>query len=145
MARLISGKVKKVPATEVSADRYDFIQLSETEPDLGVPAQSGYVLASDTLGERYWIPAVGATGASGAQGSTGATGAQGSTGATGIQGSTGVIGATGSTGPQGATGAGSTGATGPTGDQYSTTSATSLTIGTGTQSYCFKHYDWFSD
>ena len=83
MARLISGKVKKVAPTDVSADRYDFIQLSETEPDLGVPAASGYVLASTTAGVRSWVqPAAGATGATGAPGATGA----GTTGATGVQG-----------------------------------------------------------
>ena len=68
MARLISGKVKKVPPTEVSADRYDFIELAETEPDLGIPAFSGQVLASDTLGNRSWVNSSGATGATGATG-----------------------------------------------------------------------------
>ena len=104
MARLISGKVKKVAPTDVSADRYDFIQLSETEPDLGVPVASGYVLASTTAGVRSWVPQT--------AGATGATGA---------------------TGPAGATGAGATGATGVQGDRYSTTSATSLLIGVGTK------------
>lgn len=104
MARLISGKVKKVAPTDVSADRYDFIQLSETEPDLGVPVASGYVLASTTAGVRSWV-----------QQSAGATGAQGATG------------------PAGATGAGATGATGVQGDRYSTTSVTSLLIGVGTK------------
>ena len=74
MSKLISGKIKKVPPTEVSADRYDFIQLSETEPDLGVPAVAGYVLSSDTTGDRSWIaPGLGATGPTGATGVTGAT------------------------------------------------------------------------
>jgi hypothetical protein len=54
MARLLSGRVKKVPPTEVSSERYDFIELSETEPDLGVPPVSGYVLSSDTVGNRTW-------------------------------------------------------------------------------------------
>ena len=139
MTKLISGRVKKVPATEAAADRYDFIDLANTEPDLGVPADNDYVLASDVNGVRTWIPSTlgatgpqGATGAIGAtgMGATGATGAEGATGigATGPQGATGVVGATG----QGATGA--TGSTGPQGDRYSTTSTTSLLIGTGSKS-----------
>lgn len=55
MAKILSGKVKKIPPTEVSPGRYDFIQLSETEPDLGVPGEDGYILSSDTDGNRQWI------------------------------------------------------------------------------------------
>jgi len=55
MAKILSGKVKKIPSTEVSDDRYNFIQLSETEPDLGVPSSNGYVLSSDTNGNRQWV------------------------------------------------------------------------------------------
>lgn len=55
MAKILSGKVKKIPPTEVSAGRYDFIQLSETEPDLGTPSTNGYVLTSDTAGNRSWV------------------------------------------------------------------------------------------
>lgn len=55
--RIKSGKVKKIASTAVSADRYNFIQLSETEPDLGVPAATGYVLTSDTFGTRSWVTA----------------------------------------------------------------------------------------
>jgi hypothetical protein len=55
--RIKSGKVKKIAPTAVSADRYNFIQLSETEPDLGVPSSTGYVLTSDTLGNRSWVAA----------------------------------------------------------------------------------------
>jgi hypothetical protein len=88
----------------------------------------------------------GPTGATGVQGATGigATGLTGSTGSTGLTGSTGSTGLTGSTGPQGATGPiGASGATGPTGatgatglpgDIYSTTSVTTLVIGTGSKS-----------
>ena len=53
-SRMKSGKVRKISPTAVSADRYNFIQLSETEPDLGVPAQSGSVLVSTTAGVRSW-------------------------------------------------------------------------------------------
>jgi hypothetical protein len=79
----------------------------------------------------------GATGSTGPQGPAGDTGPNGGQGATGPQGTAGVTGATGPTGSNGADGAtgptGPTGSTGPVGDRYSTTSATSLTIGTGSQ------------
>jgi hypothetical protein len=55
MSKILSGKVKKIPSTAVSADRYNFLQLSEAEPDLGVPAVTGYILTSDTSGNRSWI------------------------------------------------------------------------------------------
>lgn len=54
MSKILSGKVKKVSSTEVSADRYNFLQLSEAEPDLGVPASSGYALVSADDGTRSW-------------------------------------------------------------------------------------------
>ena len=50
-----SGKVKTTLPTAVSADRYSFIQLSDAEPNLGVPAQNNYVLASQTDGTRSWV------------------------------------------------------------------------------------------
>ena len=55
MSKILSGKVKKIPATAVSADRYNFLQLSEAEPDLGVPSANGYILTSDTSGNRSWV------------------------------------------------------------------------------------------
>jgi hypothetical protein len=55
MAKTISGKVAKIPSTQVSPDRYDFIELAETEPDLGVPSTDGYVLSSNTDGTRSWV------------------------------------------------------------------------------------------
>ena len=55
MAKTVSGKVKKTPPSEVSPERYDFIELAETEPDLGVPSTNGYVLASAADGTRSWI------------------------------------------------------------------------------------------
>jgi hypothetical protein len=50
-------------------------------------------------------------------------------------GATGSLGATGPLGSTGATGLGATGATGVQGDKYSTTSSTSLTIGTGNKTF----------
>lgn len=55
MANILSGKVKKIPPSQVSADRYNFLKLSEAEPDLGVPSIAGYVLSSDAAGNRTWI------------------------------------------------------------------------------------------
>ena len=56
MTKLISGRVKKIPSANVSASRYDFIRLSETEPDLGVPAANGYILTANVDGTRHWVP-----------------------------------------------------------------------------------------
>ena len=55
MAKTVSGKVKKTPPSQVSDTRYDFIELAETEPDLGVPTTNGYVLASNADGTRSWV------------------------------------------------------------------------------------------
>jgi len=86
---------------------------------------------------------IGATGATGIQGPVGSTGLQGATGLTGPTGPQGATGLTGSTGPIGSTGlTGATGPTGPqgasgqagaTGDKFSTTSTSSITIGTGSK------------
>jgi hypothetical protein len=54
MFKLLSDRVKKTPPTEVSSDRYSWLALDETEPDLGVPAESNYVLTSTTAGIRSW-------------------------------------------------------------------------------------------
>jgi hypothetical protein len=61
MARLLSGKIKVTPYAGLSTDRYEFIQLSETEPNAGLPGVDGYVLASDTNGNRFWRSAPGAS------------------------------------------------------------------------------------
>lgn len=55
MAKNLSGKVKKIPSAQVTADRYEFLELAAAEPDLGVPYQNGYVLSSTTNGQREWI------------------------------------------------------------------------------------------
>ena len=62
MTKLISGRVPKITCANVSAERYQFIGLAETEPDLGLPAVSGYVLSSDTSGNRIWVDAASASG-----------------------------------------------------------------------------------
>lgn len=55
MSRLVSSKVKKIPPSQVSESRYDFLQLSEAEPDLGAPSENGYLLVSQSDGTRSWI------------------------------------------------------------------------------------------
>ena len=117
MSKLLSGKVRKIPPTEVTEDRFEFLELGQAEPDLGVPPSPGLFLSSDEEGNRSWQEGIGATGATGPQGLTG------DRGATGLQGG---IGATGAEGPTGATGL-----EGPMGDRYSTQSSSTLTIGTG--------------
>ena len=55
MSKILSGKVRKIPSTDVSDTRYNFLSLSEAEPDLGVPQYDGYVLVSSADGTRSWI------------------------------------------------------------------------------------------
>jgi hypothetical protein len=55
MTKLISGRVHKVPSANVSAERYQFLEISEAEPDLGLPSQLGQVFTSDLSGNRYWV------------------------------------------------------------------------------------------
>ena len=58
MTKLISGRVAKIPSANVSTDRREFIDLAETEPDLGLPSVAGWVLSSDLTGNRSWIDPV---------------------------------------------------------------------------------------
>ena len=61
MTKLISGRVAKVSSANVSADRYEFLDVSQAEPDLGLPPVSGWVLAANTNGTRFWVDPVSAT------------------------------------------------------------------------------------
>jgi hypothetical protein len=51
----ISEKVIKTPSTEADPNRYEFLDLSNAEPDLGVPTMNNAISASDTSGDRSWI------------------------------------------------------------------------------------------
>jgi hypothetical protein len=51
----LSGKVAKVPSTQSDPDRYQYIDLSNTEPDLGVPTMSNAISTSSTTGQRVWV------------------------------------------------------------------------------------------
>ena len=51
----LSGKVVKTPSTEADPDRYDFIDLGNAEPDLGVPTMENAISTSTTTGRRVWV------------------------------------------------------------------------------------------
>jgi hypothetical protein len=56
---LFSGRVKKIRPNKVSEERYEFLKLSEAEPDLGIPSttdssNSKRFLLTDKDGTRYW-------------------------------------------------------------------------------------------
>lgn len=60
---LFSGRVKKVKPADVSKQRYDFLKLSEAEPDLGVPETTDSsdvrrILLTDKDGNRYWSDSI---------------------------------------------------------------------------------------
>ena len=65
MARLLSGRVKVTSPTGVTTDRYQYLGLEQAEPNLAVPSSDGWVLASDTAGNRFWRAAPGASAISG--------------------------------------------------------------------------------
>lgn len=51
----LSGKVEKTPSTEADPDRYQFIDLSNAEADLGVPNLNNAIATSTTTGKRVWV------------------------------------------------------------------------------------------
>lgn len=51
----LSGKVAKTPSTEADPDRYEFLDLGNAEPDLGVPTMDNAISTSTTTGERAWV------------------------------------------------------------------------------------------
>ena len=53
-SRLFSGKVKKITGANLDAARHEFLDVSQAEPDLGIPAQDSSVLVGDTTGTRTW-------------------------------------------------------------------------------------------
>ena len=85
----VSGRITKTPPSEVSDERYEFITLSETEPDLGVPGANGYILTSDEDGVRTWIDGSTIFGPQGIQGIQGIQGTLGTQGTQGLQGTKG--------------------------------------------------------
>jgi hypothetical protein len=74
MGKLSSGRVKRTPQTGITSDRYEFLGLSQAEPNLGdplvglssiganpIPVGSYYQLSAigEKVGERYWSTPVG--------------------------------------------------------------------------------------
>ena len=57
-SRLLSGKVKKLTGTRLDGSRYEYLDVSQAEPDLGLPAVDGSVLISLTTGTRIWSNAL---------------------------------------------------------------------------------------
>lgn len=108
-------------------------------------AYGGLVGGTGPQGATGESGATGASGIAGVNGATGATGLgiDGATGATGVTGATGASGSPGgATGPSGATGfdgatgaTGLAGSTGATGIGYNLTSASTVSIGTGTKTF----------
>jgi hypothetical protein len=66
MAKYLSGRIKRVPQSQLTDDRYQSLALNQAEPNIGDPAVPGatipvgqqYQLISvlNYPGERYWIP-----------------------------------------------------------------------------------------
>ena len=54
-SRLFSGKIKKLGSTKLTADRYEYLDTSQAEPDLGSPNLNGSVLTGSTsTNVRSW-------------------------------------------------------------------------------------------
>jgi hypothetical protein len=120
-SRLTSGRIKKTTGASLSPDRYEFLDLSNAEPDLGIPNVDDSILIGDVDGSRAWVDIASYAeefkGYTGSQGEIGYTGSQGDLGYTGSQGDIGYTGSAGADGFVGADGAdGATGFTGSQGD-----------------------------
>jgi hypothetical protein len=53
-SRLLSGKIKKKKGSQLTTDRYNYLDVSQAEPDLGLPSSNNAVLLSNTDGSRRW-------------------------------------------------------------------------------------------
>ena len=51
----LSGRVEKTPSTEADPNRYEFLDLQNAEPDLGVPTTNNAIATSGTNGQRVWV------------------------------------------------------------------------------------------
>ena len=66
MPKYLSGRVPRTPQSGITSDRYEFIGLEQTEPNLGDPVFPGaptptgqqyqLVAVESNQGERYWVP-----------------------------------------------------------------------------------------
>jgi hypothetical protein len=123
-SRLVSGRIKKTTGDELSADRYEFLDLANAEPDLGIPSIGESILVGDIDGTRSWVDIATYSeefkGFTGSQGEIGFTGSQGAAGFAGSAGTDGIIGMDGYTGSQGFTGSQGAGFTGSQGERGDT-------------------------
>jgi hypothetical protein len=53
-SRLLSGRIKKKTGSSLSSTRYVYLDLSEAEPDLGLPTTNSSVLLGNIDGSRRW-------------------------------------------------------------------------------------------
>jgi hypothetical protein len=106
--RLLSGKKKKLTGADLSAERYDYLDVSNAEPDLGLPPVDNSILIGDLDGSRTWIDIIDYAeefkGYTGSQGDIGFAGSAGEVGFTGSAGTSGSDGTSGSAGEPGYTG-----------------------------------------
>ena len=65
MIKYLSGRVKRTPQDRLSADRYDYLDVKQAEPNLADPATSPPVPSGAQYqlvavpgypGKRYWVP-----------------------------------------------------------------------------------------
>jgi hypothetical protein len=54
-AKLLSGRVAKVSGSNLSSDRYEYIKVSESEPDFGHPSFDNGIFSSRLSGERRFL------------------------------------------------------------------------------------------
>ena len=54
-SRLFSGKIKKKTGSDLDASRYDYLDVSQAEPDLGIPTNNNSLLVGQTDGTRAWV------------------------------------------------------------------------------------------
>lgn len=50
----LSGKIRVLNPANVNSDRYNYLNIQNAEPNLGLPAADGYLLKGDVSGRRYW-------------------------------------------------------------------------------------------
>ena len=65
MPKYLSGRVKRTPQGSLTTDRYQFLGLEQTEPNIGdppefdpLPSGTQYQIVSfiERPGERFWVP-----------------------------------------------------------------------------------------
>ena len=70
MPKYLSGRVKRTPQDKLTEDRYLYLGLDQTEPNLGDPPEIDTIPPGDQFqivsvrnypGERYWKPIGGGT------------------------------------------------------------------------------------